>query len=202
MGKKDEKGKAKAKSPKPDAPEIPDIPIGRPNAFELIRRKLKREKSARTASWLLFPDVPTCTKELGLDEPKAKGKKGGTSAPVEKAPPPRSVASEMRSRVLTPVSDSDEAKRKVVLFNLNMKEYDVKPEEEAWVEGEHLGDTDPESEGSVKKYVTDIRQLARFREMYEAPGKRRGEGRAAERSRGSKGTLPTLEGRRASIKSK
>lgn len=160
--KKNKKGKVAA-------PEEPEVPIVRPNAFEIIKRKLQREKDARTAAWILYPDSPTYIKELGLDDPPVKkGKKAGT--PVPKSTSIQRVTSEIRSRVASPVGDGDEAaKRKVILFNLNMKEYDVKPEEESYVEGEHFGNTDNEDENSVQKYVTTIGELRNYRELYVSP---------------------------------
>ena len=176
------KGKGKkdhGKSHKTE-PEAPVVPIIRPNVYEIVERRLKREKNARTAAWLLYPDTTTYVKDLKLEDPVDKKKKGkGKETPTPSASPNLDTAMPgalptfanlMGASGPMSAAPGDVKAKKQAMFNFNafqLRELELKPEEEAWVEGEHLGDTDAEEDDrSLRQYITDNDELKKLRNLY------------------------------------
>ena len=132
------KGKSKGGYKKdPKRPETPSPVIIRPNVYEIVQRRLQRERAARTAAWLLYPDAPAYVKDLELDDPVDKKKKGARVPMVTPPPVTTGVSTLVLPGGLNPtleatmvgmagMTEAEAAKAKTALiFSFNMKEFEV-----------------------------------------------------------------------------
>lgn len=125
-------------------------------------------------------------KDLKLEDPADKKKKGkgqGTPTPTPSpdlsspggAPLPTFANLIGASGAMTPAPGDTKAKKQA-MFNFNafqLRELELKPDEEAWVEGEHMGDSDAEDDRSLRQYITDNDELKRLKNLYVPVARRK-----------------------------